>query len=211
MHEFFEDLKDSIFGNERQANLSQFADRMGLTYQKKRGVKDLEFDLLDMKIFKGNKRKTIRHFCTQKLPSIEGDLQLFDYQYYPDSGKKQTTIMIFTSASFGFPTFILRPKGTFQKLGALISRGKVEFPDTPAFDQEFVLMSSDKNMIKPYLQKDVLDLLLTLNHLTIEGKGRYLMIYEKNHLQSIDKLLPFYEDAIEIAELMYREPPSGFV
>lgn len=211
MHEFFEDLKDSIFGNERQANLSQFADRMGMTYQKKRGIKDLEFDLLDTKIFKGNKRKAIRHFCTQKVPSIEGGLQLFDYQYFPDGGKKQTTVIIFESRAFDFPTFILRPKGTLQKLGAFFRRGRVDFIHTPAFNQEFVLMSTARDLIKPYFQKGLLDLLLTLNHLTLEGKGRYLLIYEKHHLQSIDKLLPFYEDALEIAEWMNREPPSEFV
>lgn len=211
MHEFFEDLKDSIFGNERQGEMSQFADRIGLTYQKKRGVKDLAFELLEMKIFKGSKRKTIRHFCTQKLPSIDGNLQLFDYQYYPDSGKKQTTILIFESSSFDFPTFTLRPKGTFEKLGGLLRRGQREFYHTPAFNKEFVLMSSAKDLVKPYFQKDLLELLLTLNHLTIEGKGPYLMIYERYKMQPIDKLLPFYEDALEIAELMFREPPSEFV
>lgn len=211
MHEFFEDLKDSIFGNERQADLSRFADRMGMAYQKKRGIKDLEFELMDLRIFKGSKRKTIRHFCTQKLPNIEGSVQLFDYQYYPDSGKRQTTVLIFESSAYDFPTFVLRPKGTFEKLGTLLRKGKLEFHHTPAFNKEFVLNSSAKDLVKPYFQKDVLDLLLTLNHLTMEGKGRYLMIYEKSKLQPIDKLLPFYEDAMEIAEFMHREPPSEFV
>lgn len=211
MHEIFEDLKDAVFGNERQADFSQFAKRYRLTYQKKRPIKEIDYDLRDTNIFKGKKRKTIRNFCTQAVPNIAGKLQLFDYSHYPDSGKKQTTVVLFETGEFNFPAFLIRPKRTIEKLGGLFRKGKVEFNESPLFNQAYVFSSVAKDRVKPLIQKALLDLLITENDLTVEGKGPYLMVYEKNKLQPMERLLTFYEDAIEIADLLNREPPGEFV
>lgn len=211
MHEIFEDLKDAVFGNERQADFSQFAKRYGLAYQKKRPIKEIDYDLRDTNIFKGKKRKTIRNFCSQNIPSIGGKLQLFDYTHFPDSGKKQTTVVLFETAEFNFPAFLLRPKRTIEKLGSLFKRSKVEFHENPLFNEAYIFSSAAKDRVKPLIQKAILDLLISENHLSVEGKGPYLMIYEKNKLQPMEKLLTFYEDAIEIADLFHREPPGEFV
>lgn len=211
MHEIFDDIKDALFGNERQADFSQFAKRYNLTYQKKFPFKDFDFELRDTFLFTGKKRKVVRNFSNQALSTLPGSLQLFDYFYYPDSGKKSTTVALLESATFNFPSFLIRPKRTIEKLGSLFVKNKVEFKENPVFNQAYVFTSASKNTVKPLIRKELLDLLLTENHLWVEGKGPFLLVYEKNKLQPMDKLLSFYEDVLELAELINRDPPGDFV
>lgn len=211
LQDLIEDATDAIFGNERQSDLQQIADKHGFRYKKKFQNDRLDIEIKAFELFKGKKRKRLRNYLSKKDEVIDGQISLFDFNRDSDVGKKITTCVLIQSAYLNLPKFIVRPKKTTEKLGELFFNKRDGLYAYPYFNRMYALHSIDIEAMQHLFTHQMVDRMVHATNLWLEGNENYLLLYEKNKLKSPQKLIPFYELGRELVDIMLYDNSDDFV
>lgn len=211
IQDFFEDVSDALLGNERQADLKQFADKHGFRFKKKYHNERLDIEIKAFDLFKGKKRKRVRNFLTRPDERIDGRISMFDFNKDTDFGKKVTTCVLIRSSYLRLPKFIIRPKKTTEKLTELFVHRDVGLSGYPFFNRTYAIQTADVAPLEAFFTQKLVDLMVKTPHLWLEGNLDYLLLYDKNKPKSPDELLTFYDLGREIVDLMLYDNSDDFV
>lgn len=219
--DFLDDLKDSLMGNERQTNLSQFAERNQFEFKKRLYFSRLDYELKTFSLFKPKSRKKIRNVFqkSNKLrnvlqkhsKSLHANIYLFDYTAQSDFRTNNTTVLLIESELLKLPEFIIRPKKTTEKLGSLFSSKDPNALRYPAFFKTFTLLGVEKDLLQYFVTQKLTDLMMQEPNITVEGLKKYLILYEKNKTLSTEDLLPFYDFGLDLTYILLFDNSNEFV
>ncbi len=211
LNDLFEDLKDSIFGNERLSDLMQFAEHNGFGFKKRIPFSNLDYELKAFELFKGKSRKKIRNILQRDSQALQATLYLFDYTSQSEFRKTNTTCLLVESRLFQLPEFLIRPKRTTEKLTRLFAAKDIFTEQYPVFSKNFTLVGIEKEQILYFVTKSFVDLMLQIPHLHVEGHKKYLLLYEKNKMKAPEDLLPFYDFGLELSHVLLFDKSNEFV
>lgn len=209
MIEFFEDIKDLVFGNKRLEALKHFAIAKEFQLRKKVIAEKLPMDVQQMEFFDGKKRKSIKGYLFKKDLEFNSFNQIFDY-YYSGNSSTATTIFLYDSESLDLPSFIIKPKRGLGKLGSLFSSSEWSNVSSQ-FDKAFSVESSDLNFMRMVITIQFAEVLLSMKNFTIEGKGSNLVIYRKSSKVDIVDMDNVYDDGRELIDIIVNDNSAEIV
>jgi hypothetical protein len=209
--EFIEDVIDSFTGNERQSDLTQFAQRHQFEFQKRLSMSSLDYELKSLQLFKTKGKKKIRHVLQRKSKNLKADIRIFDLGQQSDWGKYKTTAILIESDLFKFPEFIIRPKKATEKLTGFFASKDPVAGRYPAFAKAFTVDGIEEEQLSFFVTEKLTELLLKEPNVTVEGLKKYLLLYEKNKLKDPEDLLPFYDFALDLTYILLFDNSNEFV
>lgn len=210
MIDFLDDIGDMIFGNKRLDSLKHFASSKQFQIRKKAKAEKLPIEVQQMQFFEGKRRKSIKGYLFKKDIEFDSFNQIFDYYYSGDYGTTTTTIFLFDCESMELPSFSIKPKGGFGKLGSFFSSS--EWSDVnPEFDKSFGVESSDMNFMRTTLTIQFAEVLLRLKNFTVEGNGSHLVIYKRNSKVDIVDMDNIYDSGKELMDIILNDHSAEIV
>jgi hypothetical protein len=143
----------------------------------------------------------------------ELDLTLFDYQYTLGRGKSSTlghqTITRMQSPFLKLPTFILFPETFFAKMGKMLGRSDINFPESPEFSKKYVLRGEDEAAIRAIFSPALRQALVPLQQLTVEGAADLLFVFRVERRTEPEELSASIEEGKRILALFVEAQRSS--
>jgi hypothetical protein len=144
----------------------------------------------------------------------ELSLTLFDYQYTIGHGKSSNTvyqtITRMESGLFNLPAFVLFPESFLAKMGKLLGRADINFPESPEFSRKYILRGDDEAAIRALFTPALRQAIESQERLTIEGVGPLLFIFRKGQRAKPEQIAARLEQDKRIAALFFEaERASG--
>ncbi|MEM9547041.1 MAG: hypothetical protein AAGA77_13755 [Bacteroidota bacterium] len=210
MIDFIDDIVDLVFGNKRLEALRHFANSKQFQFRKKANAEKLPLDVQKMEFFEGKKRKSIKGYLFKKDLEYNSFNQIFDYNYSGDYGNATTTIFLYDSEMLDLPSFVVKPKSGFGKLGNIFSSGEWSNVNSD-FDKAFTVESSDLNFMRMAITIQFAELMLKLKNFVVEGRGSHLVIYKKNTKVDIVDMDNIYDDGRELIDIIVNDNSAEIV
>ncbi|MDF1697185.1 MAG: hypothetical protein P1U56_15185 [Saprospiraceae bacterium] len=210
MIDFLDDIGDLIFGNKRYESLKHFANSKQFQIRKKVKAEKLPIEVQRMQFYEGKKRKSIKGYLFKKDLEFNSFNQIFDYQYSGDLGTSTTTIFLFDCDSLELPSFIIKPKGGFGKLGSIFSSSEWSNVSSE-FDKGFGVESSNMNFMRTTVTIQFAEVMLGLKNFTVEGAGSYLVLYNRNSKVDIVDMDNVYDSGKELMDIIINDHSSEIV
>ena len=205
MFEFLEDIGDLLFGNKRIDTYKHFAHRKGFRLKRKHNPEALPIDVLKMELFKEKrKNRAIKGLIYRKEVELNVLTQIFDLHHYNDLGKKSTTVYIFDNDKLNIPHFIITPKGSFGKIGNIFSSSEWADVDKD-FANNFNVETTDINDMQMMLTIQFAEVMMHMTDYTVEGLGKHMAIYRKNHTTDIIDMDNVYMDGLELMDIILHD------
>ena len=210
MIDFIDDITDLIFGNKRLDSLKHFAASKHFQIRKKAKAEKLPIEVQKMQFFEGKRRKSIKGYLFKKDIEFDSFNQIFDYYYSGDYGSSTTTIFLYDCESLDLPSFIIKPKGGFGKLGSFFSSS--EWSDvSPEFDKGFGVESSNMNFMRTTLTIQFAEVMLQMKDFTVEGNGSHLVLYKRNAKVDIVDMDNIYDSGKELMDIILNDHSAEIV
>lgn len=163
---------------QRTEALRVVADGLGFEYWP-RGSDALVGEFGPFHLFQIGRARTIKNFMQGAAQGLT--ISLFDYSYVIGSGKHQQTIVqsVFVAhrAGMNLPSFSVRPKSFWDRIGHWFGTKDIEFESNPAFNNAFLVKGSDDVAIRAAFTDPLLEYLVTHPNVQLEGNGERLMYY----------------------------------
>ena len=210
MIDFLDDLGDLIFGNKRFESLKHFASAKQFQIRRKVNAQKLTLNVQKMEFFSGKKKKSIKGYLFKKDLEFNSFNQIFDYYYSGDYGTTTTTIFMYDCEALDMPSFIIKPKGGFSKLGNLFSSSEWSKVSSD-FDKAFTVESDDLNYLRMAITIQFAELMLNMKNCTVEGNGSHLVIYKKNAKVDIVDMDNVYDDGRELLDIIINDHSAEIV
>jgi hypothetical protein len=133
---------------------------------------------------------------------------LFDYKYTVSYGKSehspQQTIARIKSPLLKLPSFLLFPETIFSKVAKVFGQTDVNFPDSPAFSDQYILRGLDETALRAIFSPALRKALEPLDHLTIEGADDVLFIFRVERRVKAEELVARIEEDKKILALFFE-------
>lgn len=211
IEEFFDDLKDKFMKDERILELKQLSKEKNWGFRKQDHFANQSTALKGFKIFKGKKRKRLRGILIKPEESIKGNARIYDYIYYPDSGKKKTTVVEIETSQLNLSKFFIRSKRGFQKFKDLFAKRPIILPQVTHFHANYQIEAIDEPSTSFEFNEAFLDMIALKKGIRVEGEGKYLLVYRKHKQIPANELLEFYDFAMTLAESLIFDKSSEYV
>jgi len=152
------------------------------------------------------------HKASNLMVSKSGSIQrvIFDYTYKTGSGKNRTThvhtLLLLEYPDAGLPSFTLaREFGFFRKVSNFFGMDDIDFESHKTFSDQYLLKGDNEQWIRELFTEDILDYFTSTPGLTVEGRGRYLVFYQKaGHLKAeASHFRDLMRTGDELAELFF--------
>jgi hypothetical protein len=207
MIEIFQEISDLIFGNKRLEALKHFAQAKDFGYKKRFNVDTLPIEVQKMDLYKSKKKKSIKGVLYKSFENHETTSHIFDLISAGDLGSNTTTSYLFYSPKLNLPYFIIKPRNSFSKIGNIF--GGSEWSEFhPNFDKEFVIESNDLNYMRMAMTIQFTDTMLQLKGYSLEGFGKYLLLYKPNDTTDIIDMDNTFDAGIELVDIILNDYSS---
>jgi len=188
------------FEQRRSDALEQAALRLGLSFQAK-GDPLESYGFAGLPLFRrGRARK-------HKNVARGGSEWVFDYSYTTRSGKNSSTVAqtvaVLESSSRSLPRFELAPAGLFARLASVLGGRGIDFEEDPGFSRAYRLKGPDQKAIRETFQAALRQQLASEAGWSIEGDGRWLVLYRRAKRIRPEQLADFVETARRISALFH--------
>jgi cephalosporin-C deacetylase-like acetyl esterase len=198
MDEFFDDIKDLFWKNERKEELRQLASEAGFHFRSKERFADQAYPLKVFQVFKGKQSKRIKGIMSRPEKTLELKSRIYDYFYFGHARKRKTTVIELFASDLELYPFEIRPKRTTKWVKDLFVDGDRLFPDQKSFHAKYEIDSDDKEELRYILNEEFLDLIATREELWVEGAGNYLLIYFRYNLIPTHLVLDEYAFSLRL-------------
>ena len=204
MINIFQEIGDLIFGNKRLEALKHFARTKDFGYKKRFTVSTLPIEVQKMDFYKNRKKKSIKGVLYKSFERHETTSHIFDLKSAGDLGSNTTTSYLFYSPKLNLPYFIIKPRNPFSKIGNIF--GGSEWSEFhPDFDKEFVIESNNLNYMRMAMTIQFTDTMLKLKSYSLEGFGKYMLLYKPNDLTDIIDKDNTFDAGIELVDIILND------
>jgi hypothetical protein len=195
----------------RSQKMEATATSLGLTFRRKATDTD---NSLPVGCYVGNLgHGRVVSNVLEAAQTAELAFTVFDYQYTIGYGRSSQTssqtISRMQSSLLKLPTFILFPETFFAKMGKMLGRSDINFPDSPEFSKKYILRGEDEAAIRAIFSPALRQALEPLQHLTIEGAADLLFIFRANRRTKPDALSGSIEEDKRILALFFEAQRSS--
>lgn len=209
--DFLEDARDAIFGNERQTDFRKLAHRYGFEFKKRIDYRELELEVRAFPLFRKRKRKRFSNVLTRAEKEIGGTIQLFDAYKEDNLGDKATTAALIRTPKLDLVDFLIRPKRTTEKISGFFFQNEQGLNLHPDFSKVFTVETEAPEAVYFYLTEKLMQLLLAYPNSSLKGKDRFLMFYVKGKMQKPEEVLPFADQAVDLARTLIYDKSKELV
>jgi hypothetical protein len=138
----------------------------------------------------------IRNLCQKKSPSMDTEINLFDYKYTVSTGKTyhtfDQTVFFVNSKLLGLPEFRMKPENLGHKIANFLGWEDIDFEKYPAFSDKYHLTGEHEDFIRHTFDDNILKFFSTTSGWTIEAANYYMIFYSFNSLVPENILSDFY-------------------
>lgn len=199
---------------QRAKALARLADEMGLTFSRANDP-HLLGELHGTHLHSKGTQK--RAYNAIRGTTADTDVAIFEYSYTVEStnSNDQTnsstthtqTIVRFRSPHLRLPSFSLRPKNFFHRIGTLFGYQAVTFDDAPKFSSRWLLRCADEAAVRQLFRPEVLSFFEEERGLGVEGHDSGLWVYREDRRLAPQAIRAFLEEAWQVFALL-REPET---
>jgi hypothetical protein len=138
--------------------------------------------------------------------SSEGrEIAVFDYQYVKGYGRSRrvisSTVACLRSDGPPLPSFLLRPKGAWDKISNVFGGADIGFDTHPNFSRSFVLRSQRESAVRTLFTPQVLEYFEQHPGISAEASNDTLLFYRNGKRVPPDGVSQFLADALETQSL----------
>ena len=138
----------------------------------------------------------IRNLCQKKSPSMDTEINLFDYKYTVSTGKTyhtfDQTVFFVNSKLLGLPEFRMKPENLGHKIANFLGWEDIDFEKYPALSDKYHRTGEHEDFIRHTFDDNILKFVSTTSGLTIEAANYYMIFYSFNSLVPGNILSDFY-------------------
>jgi len=196
--ELIDTWKDRIWKDDRLLDLQQVARENKWRFQSEGRFPEQPSRLKQFRLFKGKKSKRVRGLITAREASLPVSTRIYDYVYYAETRKRNTTVLEFHHSGIDLHDFKIRPKGKMKQFKEIFVRQEEEFYLQDTFFSKYELVYDRNRSIKLSLNDDILKLACSRTGLTIEGNDQYVLVYYKNKTIAPSDIRKEYLFALEL-------------
>lgn len=193
MKEFFDDLKTSIWKDDRLLGMREIAEQLKFGFVERERFGTQAHSLKRFKLFGGKRGKRLKGVLYNTEPNSSLKTRIYDYIYFGDSKNRVSTVFEFYLPQWTFSEVMLRPKGSIHKLKGLFGKTKVIFPDLIDFHKKYHINAPLSGNLKYELNEEFLDLLSEQKRIWVEINGHFIIFYYKQKPLKIREMLEQYE------------------
>lgn len=195
----------------RSDTLRALATAQDFSYTKKVTFRSLPIEVRKFRLFRNKNNRWVWNMLIRREPDLQGEGRMLDFVYWSDEKDRQhITALLFESPLLDLPAFWVRPKHAGDWLGQLFVVSETGYEGFPAFTKRFKVIGKDRRKIKYLLKPEILEFLAAHPRWTLEGRGNFLLFYEKNTFQEY-AFLEFYEAGLMLTEQMLFSVSNDFV
>ena len=176
-----------------------------------RGLQYLDIDEFGTKAyFKGfelfsHGNGKIRNLSQQKSPSLDTEINIFDYKYTISTGKSSVsydqTVFFVNSKKLGLPQFYMKPEHFGHRIAAYLGWEDIDFEQYPSFSENYHLTGENEDFIRHTFNDQILKFFSKTSGWSIEAANYYLIFYSHNSLVPENILYDFHRLGMGIFEL----------
>ena len=135
MKEIFDDIKNTLWKDERVLEFDQLAKEYGFQFSSRARFAERPYSLKGLQLFKGKKGKRLSGILTKEIKIGSSIARIYDYLYYAGPKTKKSTVFEFYIPQIVLSKFLIRPKRSASKLKSLFVREKPIYPELVYFSE----------------------------------------------------------------------------
>jgi hypothetical protein len=191
-----------VAAKRRTAWMRQAADELRFTFFPKGDAETLTL-LSRFRLFSQGKRKEVLNLMRGVANSLE--VRIFDYQYVAagrdGADAPRQTVIAFRAPELNLPSFALRPKSVFHKIGTIFGYQDIAVANRPIFAKTYLLQGPSEPAIRELFDDQVLSFFEDQPGLSAEGGGFELIFYRAGALVPPEKIRSFLEEGFKVLDL----------
>ena len=204
LQDFFEEVIDGIFGNERLGNLKQLAKEKNFLFKKREKFSEQSFKLKGFDIFRGKTTKRFKGIISIEDPDLQARVRIYDY-FKSGASKPKTTIFEFHIPSLNLSKVTIRPKRTTKWVQEILGNSGTLFKELKQFHSTHEIIALNEEATNEELNESFLEMISIKSGLRMEGEGSYVLIYYGNKAINVKDLLNEYEFVLKAMDTLLEE------
>lgn len=184
----FQNLLDRVFPSSRGEELKQFAYQEKYNYKRQGRLAGIPYYFDRFRLLKKGDLRTVHHFITGELPSIYGNLSIFDFHTAGNNKTRKTSVIEIKCANQSFDDFYIRPKNALHGLQEIFLSREPFFPELDEFNEKYILEYDAFDKANIPLNSAALCLLVDNKDTYIESKGSQIIFYSNKYRLSPEEL-----------------------
>lgn len=202
MREIFDDLKNSIWQDDRVLAFRQFAADEGFKINDRERFGNQATGLKGFRLFQGKRGKRLKSVLYKKQPNSSLKTRIYDYAYFGDSKTRTSTVIEFFLPQWNFSEMLIRPKSNIQKMKSFFGKQTLLFPEITHFHKTYHIQTGNGENLKYELNEEFLDLLGQHKQLWMEANRNFILFYVKHQPISLPQLMDTYEFSQDLLDAL---------
>ena len=202
MREIFDDLKNTIWQDDRVLAFRRLAEAEGFELFDRERFGNQEIGLKGFQLFKGKKGKRLKSvlYKTERNSSLK--TRIYDYAYFGDSKTRTTTVIEFYLPQWNFSEMLLRPKSNLHKMKAFFGKQRILFPEVAHFHKTYHIYAPNAENLKYELNEEFVALMAEQKSIWMEANENFILFYIKQKPIPLSQLMETYEFAQDLLEVL---------
>ncbi len=202
MREIFDDLKNTIWKDDRVLAFHQLAETEGFKINDRERFGSQAIGLKGFQLFKGKRGKRLKNVLYKIDHKSSLKARIYDYAYFGDSKTRTSTVIEFYLPQWRFSEMLIRPKSKLHKMKSFFGKQRVLFPEIVDFHKTYQIQAPIIDNLKYELNEEFLDLFADQKQLWMEAKGNFILFYIKHKPIPLPKLLETYEYSKDLLDAL---------
>ncbi|MFK7979707.1 MAG: hypothetical protein AB8G86_06975 [Saprospiraceae bacterium] len=202
MREIFDDLKNTIWQDDRVLAFRRLAEEEGFDLHDRERFGNQEIGIKGFQLFKGKRGKRLKSvlYKTERNSSLK--TRIYDYAYFGDSKTRTTTVIEFYLPQWNFSEMLIRPKSNLHKMKAFFGKQRMLFPEVAHFHKAYHIYAPNAENLKYELNEEFVDLMAEQKRIWMEANGNFILFYIKRKPIPLGQLMETYEFAQDLLEVL---------
>lgn len=202
MREIFDDLKNTIWQDDRMLAFRRLAEEEGFVLHDRERFGNQEIGLKGFRLFKGKRGKRLKSvlYKTERNSSLK--TRIYDYAYFGDSKTRTSTVFEFYLPQWNFSEMLIRPKSNLHKMKSFFGKQRTLFPEVAHFHKTYHIYASNAENLRYELNEEFLDLIAEQKRIWMEARGSFILFYIKRKPIPLDQLMETYEFSRDLLEVL---------
>ena len=202
MREIFDDLKNTIWQDDRVLAFRQFAADEGFEISDRERFGNQATGLKGFRLFQGKRGKRLKSVLYKIQSNSSLKTRIYDYAYFGDSKTRTTTVIEFFLPQWNFSEMLIRPKSNIQKMKSFFGKKTLLFPEITHFHKIYHIHGPNEENLKYELNEEFLELLGEHKKLWMEANRNFILFYIKHKPIPLPKLMDTYEFSQDLLDTL---------
>lgn len=195
-----DDFIDNFRKPERFDEFKQLARQFDFRYRNKEKFASQPYFLKGFNLFRGKKPKRLKAVLLKKEPAFNGVTRIYDYFYFGEFKKRQTTVFELQCKEFDFARFEITPKGTLDQIQDFFVGKDKPFPQEKDFHGKYEVDTRDHYVFEGQIGRAALNQIAERKGLHIEGHEDYLLVYFHGRKIPSQEIMQEYDFVLDLVD-----------